>query len=255
MRRGSPRTWSLSLRPTGIALGIAILFLLTDSALAIVFGARTSSLRREATRLRSRLDSLETQQEILARRLLVRDALIDAADGRLPRSEATLLAEEIDRNATLYRFDPLLILAVVLTESRGSSDAVGRLSSGTASGALGVMQVQPATARQTAERLGLNVSDSADLFDPAFNLRVGVAYLLQMVHRYRDLRLGIMAYNVGASGLESALRGETSLPEDYYRKVFVHYRHLRSLRRTASSASDPIAPPPSSRPLLDADRA
>ena len=67
-----------------------------------------------------------------------------------------------------------------------------------------------------------------DLMDASYNLSVGVAFLLQMVHRYGDLRLGIMAYNVGQSGLESGLRGESSLPEGYYRKVLARYRRLRA---------------------------
>jgi len=227
------RIWSVSLRPTSIAMGIVVAFLLGDSALAIVFGARNSSMRREAARIRSRLDSLTATQETLGRRLMVRDALVDASNHRIPRMQATLLAEEIDRNAQLYHFDPLLILAVVLTESQGQSNAIGRFSSGSASGAMGVMQIQPATARQTAQSLGLDVTDSSQLMDPAFNLTVGVAYLLQMVHRYQDLRLGIMAYNVGATNLETALRGKTDLPEDYYRKVFAKYRYLRSLQSEA----------------------
>jgi soluble lytic murein transglycosylase-like protein len=234
MKPTSLRTWSLSLRPTSIAMGIVIAIFLGDSALAIAFGARNSSMRREAERIRSRLDSLAATQETLKRRLMVRDALVDASNHRIPRVQATLLAEEIDRNAQLYHFDPLLIVAVVLTESQGKIGAVGRNATGTNSGAMGVMQVKPATARQTARSLGLEVSDSTRLWDPTFNLTVGVAYLLQMVHRYRDLRLGIMAYNVGAANLETALRGESDLPEEYYRKVFAKYRHLRSLRSEAS---------------------
>ena len=227
MKRGPFRIWTLSLRPTSIALALVVAFLLGDSVLAIALGARNSALRREAARIQLRLDSLANTGRALSRRLLVRDALVDASGGRLPSQQASLLAEEIERNARLYHFDPLLILAVVLTESQGQFTAVGRLSSGTASGAVGVMQLQPATARQTALRMGIEVPDSDHLLDPSFNLTVGVAYLLQMVHRYGDLRLGIMAYNVGASGLESGLRGESDLPEDYYRKVFTKYRQLQ----------------------------
>lgn len=236
MSRPARRIWSLSMGPTGIAMGVVVAILLGDSALAIWFGAQNGDRRRESARIRSRLDSLAAIQESLGRRLRVRDAILEASDRRIPRVRATLLAEEIDRNAQLYRFDPLLILAVVLTESQGRYGAVGRYASGAASGAMGVMQVKPATARATAQTLGLELADSTRLMDPAFNLTVGVAYLLQMVHRYSDLRLGIMAYNVGATGLESALRGKADLPEAYYRKVLAKYRHLRSLPREVSRA-------------------
>lgn len=220
------RTWTLKLRPASIALAILVVFLLGDSSLAILLGARNSTMHRQNEKIKLRLDSLSHVRESLQRRLLVQTALVEASAGRIPHNQAVRVADEIDRNAQLYHFDPLLILAVVLTESEGNTSAVGRLSSGTASGAIGVMQVQPATARQTAQRMGIVVPDSGGLLDPSFNLTVGVAYLLQMIHRYGDLRLGIMAYNVGASGLESGLRGESDLPEAYYRKVFANYRSL-----------------------------
>jgi soluble lytic murein transglycosylase-like protein len=230
------RTWSLSLKPASIGLAAIVAILMGDSILAILLSARNAELRREQARIHVRLDSLALVRNDLARILLVRDALIDASSGKISSDQAQVIAKEIDRNAQLYNFDPLLILAVVLTESEGKSWAVGKLSSGTPSGALGVMQVQPATARQIAMRLGIEVPDDMDLLDPAFNLTVGVAYLLQMVHRFSDLRLGIMAYNVGATGLDAGLRGETVLPEEYYRKVYSKYQLL--LRKL-----QPQAPP------------
>ena len=220
------RNWTLKLRPASIGMAIAVAFLLGDSTLAILVGARNSSLHRQSEQIKLRLDSLAQVRESLQRRLLLQTALVEASSGRIPSKQALILADEIDRNARLYRFDPLLILAVVITESEGNTQAVGRFSSGTASGAVGVMQVRPATARQTAQRMGIVVPDSGGLLDPAFNLTVGVAYLLQMIHRYGDLRLGIMAYNVGPRALESGLRGEVSLPEGYYRKVLRTYRKL-----------------------------
>lgn len=253
MKGRSLPIWTLSLRPTSIAVGLVVAVLLGDSAIAIVLGARSASLRRESVRLRSRIDSLGTIRQAFARRVLLLDAIVDASKGRIRSAQATKLAEEIDRNAQLYRFDPLLILAVVLTESRGHFEAVGRLNSGALSGAVGVMQVQPATALQIARSLGIEVTDSTSLSDPAFNLTVGVAYLLQMVHRYNDLRLGIMAYNVGASGLESALRGNSDLPEEYYRKVLGKYRQLLALRHDEARVENRRGTPTAIGTSLDRD--
>lgn len=228
------------MRPATIALAVLVAFLIGDSVLAISLGARSADTRQEIARIQSRLDSLSRYQEDLSRRLLVRDALMNASNGRIPASQITLLASEIDRNSRLYHFDPLLILAVVLTESQGDFNAAGRFGSGAASGAVGVMQVKPSTARATALQMGIELPDREDLLDPGLNLAVGVAYLLQMVHRYGDLRLGIMAYNVGETALESALRGEIDLPEAYYRKVYTRYeillRHSREAMETRSSA-------------------
>ncbi len=136
--------------PTTIALTVLVLVLLGDSALAISLGARTAETRREIARIQSRLDSLSRHQEDLSRRLLVRDALATASNGRIPASQISRLASEIDRNSRLYNFDPLLILAVVLTESQGDFNATGKFTSGAASGAVGVMQVKPSIQLNTA---------------------------------------------------------------------------------------------------------
>ena len=223
----SGRSWSLGLRPTVLGLALVGVVLLSDTILAIALGARNSWSRREQSRILAKLDSLGKVRETLARTCQVRDILVDVSRQGISDREASLLAREIDRNARMYDFDPLMILAVVLTESGAEFDAVGHGASGTASGALGVMQVQPATARTMAAALGMRPPEGGGLLDPSYNLSVGVAFLLQMVHRYGDLRLGIMAYNVGPTGLESGLRGESALPEGYYRKVLGNYRRLR----------------------------
>jgi len=210
-----------------MALGVVSFIFLADTAMLVVFGSRASSCRREAARVRARLDSLDRESARLHRSNQIMEAIQEASKQEIPLHEASLLAREIDRNARMYDFDPLLILAVVLTESGADFEAVGHGVSGAASGALGVMQVKPATAGAMAQALGLPPPTKSDLMDPSHNLSVGVAYLLQMIHRYGDLRLGIMAYNVGASGLESGLRGESELPEGYYRKVLSRYSALR----------------------------
>lgn len=195
------------------------------SASSLGLGWRNGEIQREAISLRHRLDSLLSSSVPLdrqARLLAAVDRVVPEADG-----EAKLVVvQEIDRNASIYGFDPLIILAVVLTESRLDLDAIGKFRSGAASGARGVMQIKLSTARPMALSLGMGEPTENDLDDPGYNLTVGVAYLLKMVHRYRDLRLGIMAYNVGPGGVESALRGTGELPERYYRKVWLAYRRL-----------------------------
>jgi soluble lytic murein transglycosylase-like protein len=221
-------TWTLSLRPTVLGLGAVVALLLLDTVMVVALGARNSWSRREQARILVRLDSMERVRVDLQRTWQVREIIADATRGTIPDQKACLLAREMDRNARLYDFDPLLILAVVLTESGANFGAVGHGSDGAVSGALGVMQVQPATAKAMASAMGMAPPSRADLLDPSYNLSVGVAFLLQMIHRYGDLRLGIMAYNVGPSGLESGLRGESALPEGYYRKVLARYRRLRA---------------------------
>lgn len=86
-----------------------------------------------------------------------------------------------------YRIDPLLLEAIVQQESRGRADAVSP------KGALGLMQIMPATARE------LGVADPALLTsDPLLNLVTGARYLKRMQAQFgNDLPRVLAAYNAG----------------------------------------------------------
>lgn len=88
--------------------------------------------------------------------------------------------------ATRHRIDPLLLDAIIARESAGRPAAVS------AKGALGLMQVMPATGR------ALGVESTHALRDPAVNLVAGATYLKQMQARFgNDLALTLAAYNAG----------------------------------------------------------
>lgn len=90
-----------------------------------------------------------------------------------------------------YRLDPALVFAVMRKESQFEPSARSR------AGAVGLMQVMPATARAMAEtRL-----DPAQLADPARNLEIGerlLAYLLGLDRVKSNLFHMAVAYNGGA---------------------------------------------------------
>jgi len=84
---------------------------------------------------------------------------------------------------------PELLLAVAETES-GFDD---RARSG--KGAIGLMQVMPATGRDVARRLKL---ESWSLQAPRDNALIGSTYLKGLIGRYRgDLHLALAAYHAG----------------------------------------------------------
>ncbi len=89
---------------------------------------------------------------------------------------------EIAAAAAAYALDPKLVEAVAWRESRFKPTARSR------KGALGVMQLMPATARD----LGVDPSDMAQ------NVRGGAMYLRQMLTRFGgDVKLALAAYNAG----------------------------------------------------------
>ncbi len=98
-----------------------------------------------------------------------------------PAAQAAV-KREIAAAASAYALSPALIEAVAWRESRFRHDAVSR------TGATGVMQLMPGTARD----LGV------DRFDLRQNIHGGAAYLSRMVNQFGgDLTLGLAAYNAG----------------------------------------------------------
>ena len=88
--------------------------------------------------------------------------------------------------------DAALVLAVARQESAFHSTAVSR------AGARGLMQLLPSTAQQVAHKLKLPYSRHRLTEDPPYNLRLGRAYLTQLLVRYGGSHvLALAAYNAG----------------------------------------------------------
>jgi soluble lytic murein transglycosylase len=111
--------------------------------------------------------------------------------------------DEIAQAAASQGVDPYLVAAVINVES-GFRDAVV-----SPAGAVGLMQVMPSTAQAVAARIGLHGKMSeAALSDPVTNIRVGTAYLAELLARYHDDgRLALAAYNAGISNADGWAKG------------------------------------------------
>ena len=73
-------------------------------------------------------------------------------------------------------------------------------------GAIGLMQLMPATGRQVARDLNLPFSGTATLTDPESNIRLGTTYLSQMAARYSGNAVAATAaYNAGPHRVDAWL--------------------------------------------------
>ncbi|MEO8291086.1 MAG: lytic transglycosylase domain-containing protein [Gaiellaceae bacterium] len=99
-------------------------------------------------------------------------------------------------HAKNYNLDPALLAAVIYRESR--FDARARSSSG----AIGLMQLLPATAKGIALHTGGNKFRVADLLDPEINVRYGSFYLRRLLNKYGNVRLALAAYNAGQANVD-----------------------------------------------------
>ena len=81
-------------------------------------------------------------------------------------------------------------------------------------GARGLMQLMPATAKQTARKIGLK-SRGNSLYDPEFNIKLGSSYLSMMHDRFKKNRaLATAAYNAGPHRVDRWIKSAVALPID-----------------------------------------
>lgn len=96
--------------------------------------------------------------------------------------------------------DPAATLGIMRQESSFDTGAVSP------SGARGLMQLMPFTAEAVAKRIGVGSSLVSLTSDPAHNMRLGTAYLEQMLQRFGgSLPLAVAAYNAGPDRVEQWL--------------------------------------------------
>jgi soluble lytic murein transglycosylase len=99
-------------------------------------------------------------------------------------------------HAKNYDLDPALVAAVIYRESKFHADARS------SSGAIGLMQLLPDTAKGIALHTGGSRFRVSDLYDPEINVRYGSFYLRRLLTKYGDLRLALAAYNAGQANVD-----------------------------------------------------
>ena len=100
-------------------------------------------------------------------------------------------------HARNYRLDPAALAAVIYQESKFRADAKS------SSGAIGLMQLRPETARGIAIRTGGNRFRTEDLYNPEINVRYGSWYLRHLLNKYGEERTALAAYNAGQRNVDT----------------------------------------------------
>ncbi|MBT1445122.1 lytic transglycosylase domain-containing protein [Shewanella sp. JM162201] len=119
--------------------------------------------------------------------------------------------------ARRYKLDPALIRAVIHAESNFDPKAISR------TGAMGLMQLMPGTAKDMGVR---------NSFQPSDNINGGSRYLSMMLERFEgNLNHALAAYNAGPTRVEE-FRGIPPYPETkaYVERVNILLSRYRNLR-------------------------
>lgn len=145
------------------------------------------------------------------------------------------------RAQTGNQVDPYLVAAIIREESQYDALAVSRV------GAVGLMQVMPATAQVIARKLGFPEVMRDDLFDQDTNIRFGSRYLEQLLRQFSGNVLhAVAAYNAGPVAVSAwILKLADKEPDEfvelipfqetrqYVKRVLRSYREYHRLGRGA----------------------
>ncbi len=130
------------------------------------------------------------------------------------------LAEVIYEEALRYNQDPKFILALIAIESSFKNSSVSD------KGAKGLMQMMPYVAQSVARQIGIEWSGDRTLFNPLFNIRMGMHYLYQLILDFDDLGLALAAYNYGPTYVKYLMEKKEKVPLDFYHRILIAYNTL-----------------------------
>ncbi|KAA0875824.1 transglycosylase SLT domain-containing protein [Nitrincola tapanii] len=131
----------------------------------------------------------------------------DDLELRFPAPYAPFFAQATQE----FEIEPAWALAVTRQESAFLEVARSGV------GARGLMQLMPATARETATRYGIPLSNLERLNEPEVNIRLGSAYLAQMQRQFNGNRvLATAAYNAGPGRVRQWMQARGHLPLDIW---------------------------------------
>jgi soluble lytic murein transglycosylase-like protein len=130
----------------------------------------------------------------------------------------------VKRVALKYRIDPELVHTIIRAESNYDAFAVS------SAGAMGLMQLMPATAAQYGVR---------NIFDPAQNIEGGVRYLKDLVKLYegqkQQTQLVLAAYNAG----QEAVRKYKGIPPYPETRTYIA-GIIRTYKKPVVTTANPV---------------
>ncbi len=192
---------------------LLVLIYLVQSMLLIYLVSDKFELEKQITFQQKRINGLEEKLQIY-------NAIKDFQIG-FNKQEISKLANVIYEESDKYHYDPMFVLAIILTESsfkKGQKSYVG---------ARGLMQVVPFVGKDLANRSGMDWNGSETLYDVEKNIKLGTLHLFEQILEFGDINKALVAYNLGETRVRGMLRKNTELPDKYLNKVLENYKMLK----------------------------
>lgn len=161
---------------------------------------------------------------------------LGAGIGKLPPASQTLVAlfekspsyrtakSALQEAARRHAIDYELLQALIATESGFDAQAVSP------KGAIGLMQLMPATAQRYGVQADKNRTLESKLYDPRINIATGSRYLRDLIAMFPgEIELALAAYNAGEGAVQ---RAGNKIPnyretQNYVQTVLQLYAYLK----------------------------
>jgi soluble lytic murein transglycosylase len=195
-----------------IAFALVLIYFLQSGLLVYLIDDKFD-LEAQISYQQKRIHELEEKLQILK--------AIDDFQIGFNQDEANKLGDVIFSESKKYGYDPMFVLAIILTES---SFRKGQTSD---AGAVGLMQMVPYVGADVAPRAGVNWSGSATLKESESNIKLGTRYLFEQILKFGDVKKALVSYNMGETALRDLMRRHQPLPKAYLRSVEENYRMLK----------------------------
>jgi soluble lytic murein transglycosylase len=191
---------------------------------------RAAELKTQLAETRAALDEARKTLAETTEANLYQEALelgiVDAVkQTKLPARQQRRIAIAIVREAKKNELDPLLVVALIRAESSFNNYAVSNV------GAMGLMQVMPATGEWLAKKNGYSLGRKQHLFDSELNLELGTQYLASLISSFKSLEDALVAYNAGPSNARKIIKNAQAREKfvrGYPRKVVSEFQRLRA---------------------------
>jgi hypothetical protein len=200
---------------------IALLFVLVyllQSVFIVYLVDDKFDLQKQISFQQKRIDELEEKLKIFQ---VIEDFQIGFTD-----KEKGELTDVISSECNKYDYDPLFLMALIITESSFKRNQVSP------KGAQGLMQLKPSTAEGLADNMGIEWEGEKTLHQPEMNIRMGSLHLFKLILEFKDVRKALLSYNMGETALKNRIRLNQPLPKPYLDKVFSNYEMLKEKYKT-----------------------
>jgi hypothetical protein len=173
-------------------------------------------------------DSIVTKIEI-PRQLVKAFNIVKSRRPEIADTDAWHMSEVVLSESSKHRLDPLLVLALIQTESNFHQTAVSPV------GARGLMQIMPETGKHLADawhrERGLSpaIFQPETLDDPLHNIRLGTYYLQGLRKQFQNIRLALTAYNLGPGEVKNRLDNDLEFSNQFAALVLDTYHSYKEI--------------------------